>query len=195
MWTFWQWLRLLTEERQDLVPAAVLRSYDTELKRQLSDLIARTKDPALRRKFQDMLDCPIRDSRGNCRGFAEYVVAALVRNGIHRRFDLEAALNYIIEKMLLDRSDTGQPRSSLFGGFEERPYTAGNPLQARFFRFLELAIGNIRKGKIVRLSPAQLVRSASASAAVRTTRPVEFRQKNLRHRLPANRTSAISSPT
>ena len=41
----------------------------------------------------------------------------------HRvRYDIEAALQYVIEKMLLDRSEaTGQTKVSLFSGFKEKP--------------------------------------------------------------------------
>jgi hypothetical protein len=101
-----------------------------------------------------MLDCPVRDRYGRCRGFAEFIYASLLRNGIHHRYDIEAALQYVIEKMLMDRSDTAGPsRATLFGGFTERPdYVDGNPLLARFLSYLESAVRNIRKGRIPRLS-------------------------------------------
>src|SRR5262249_54671799 len=100
-----------------------------------------------------MIDCPLQDSRGNCRTFTDFIMGALIRNGIHHRYDIEAALQYILEKMLMDKTDKGEPRASLFGGFQERPgYMGGNPLLARFLQYLQWAINNIRKGKIPRLS-------------------------------------------
>ena len=78
----------------------------------------------------------------------------LIKNGVNDRFDIEGALSYIFEKMMMPTSNTGEPRNTLFGGFDEKqPYTSGfNPLQARFMSFLKFAINNIKRGKIVRLS-------------------------------------------
>lgn len=138
MWDFREWL--LSEE-QDLVPPGVLRGYDHAFNQQLMRLIQRTHDPRLRTTFQEMLDCPIVDRRGRCRSFSDYILSPLLKNGINERYDVEAALAYVIEKMLLDRTNTGEPRITVFGGFEERPdYVSGNPLQARFMKFLQFAV-------------------------------------------------------
>jgi len=111
----------------------VLADYEAAFRDQLRSLIARTRDPGLRRRFADMLDCPIRDSRGHCRGFAEYIAAALIRNGVRRRHDIEAALGYVAERMLMPRGEDGLPRDTVFAGYQERPEDiGGNPLQARF---------------------------------------------------------------
>ena len=168
MLTFWQLLQLVVEERQQLVSPGVLAAYDHEFKRALGSLIQRTQDPVLRKKFEDMIDCPVRDARGNCRGFSEYVVSALIKNGIHHQYDIEAALAYVVEKMLMPMSDTGEPRTTLFGGFDERqPYTVGfNPLQARFLKFLQFAVNNVRKGKIPRLSTTERRPQGSVSIGV-----------------------------
>lgn len=102
-----------------------------------------------------MIDCPVRTAKG-CRGFAEYIYAALIKNGIANQYDVEAALSYVIQKMLMDTSELGQPRANLFTGFTERPHTAGfNPLQARFMAFLTAAIRNIAKNKVPRLLDVQ----------------------------------------
>ena len=153
MQTFFQWI--ITEARQPQVDPSILKAYDFEFKRQLQDLIQRSEDPELRQTFLQMLDCPVRDSSGRCRDFSEYILAALVKNGIHHRYDIEAAMSYVIEKMLMDRSiKTGQTRSTLFGGFDsERDYIPGtNPLQARFLKFVQNAVANIRAGRIPRLA-------------------------------------------
>ena len=55
---------------------------------------------------------------------------------------------------MMEKGDAGQPRTTVFGGFEERPDAEGNPLQARFMKYLTFAVNNIRKGKIVRLAHA-----------------------------------------
>ena len=100
-----------------------------------------------------MLDCPIRDTRGTCRTFTDYAVAALVKNGIHQRYDLEQAFAYVMEKMFMSKMETGEGRKTVFGSFEERPgLVEGNPLQGRFMSFLTYTINNIRKGKIPRLA-------------------------------------------
>jgi hypothetical protein len=154
MRTFWEWL---LEGRKGEIEPSVLHGYDEAFKDRLRELIGRTSDPSLRVKLDRMLDCPIRDSKGNCRGFAEYIHAALLKNGIAHQYDIEAALSYVVGKMLMDRSEvTGGPKANLFAGFTERPHTPDfNPLQARFMAFLQGAINNIRKGNIVRLLNVQ----------------------------------------
>jgi hypothetical protein len=50
MFSFWQLLQLVVEERQQFVPPAVLRAYDHEFQQALKSLIGRTRDPVLRKK-------------------------------------------------------------------------------------------------------------------------------------------------
>jgi hypothetical protein len=103
--------------------------------RRIPRVIRRTQNPALCAELEEMLHCPIRDARGNCRSFTDHILSSLIKNGVHARFDLEAALAYVVEKMLMERREKGEPRLTLFGGFQERPgYLGGNPLQARFHR-------------------------------------------------------------
>ena len=168
MLTFIDFLRLFAEERQPLVPVSVLQSYDHEFRQGLSALIQRTQDPVLKQKFIQMVNCPVRDARGNCRGFSEYILSALIKNGIQNRYEIESALSYVAEKMLMPTSDSGDPRETLFGGFDEaKPYTPGfNPLQARFMQFLKFAVNNIRKGKIPRLSTVQFRPQGTVSIGV-----------------------------
>lgn len=148
MQSFWEWL--FSEER---VSRSVLQSYDAAFRQALQGLIQRIDNPTLRARFREMMDCPIKDSRGHCQGFAEYIVGALVKNGIHNLYDLESSLAYVVGKMLMDRGEAGEPRTTVFSGFEERPdYVEGNPLQARFMKYLQFAVNNIRKGKIPRLA-------------------------------------------
>src|SRR4051794_32651595 len=122
----------LTEGRQYRIPPTILNAYEDEFRRQLQAVVGRIHHPKLRAELDRMLDCPLRDRRGHCRTFSEFIYATLLRNGIHHRYDVEAALQYVIEKMLLDRSEaTGQPKDNLFNGFRERPdYVGGNPLGA-----------------------------------------------------------------
>src|SRR5258707_1222004 len=94
---------MLNEATNPYIPEGILQGYEQALKDQLRNLIRRTRDPELRDKFMDQLNCPIRDSRGTCRSFTDYAVAALVKNGLHQRYDLEAALAYVFEKMLMDK--------------------------------------------------------------------------------------------
>jgi len=101
-----------------------------------------------------MRDCPVRDATGHCHTFASYILAALLRSRVHDRFDLEASLAYTVQQMLMPQSITGEPRSTLFGGFDpHRPFRPqDNPLQARFLAMLHSTIANIVRGKIPRLS-------------------------------------------
>ena len=155
---FWGWLsqkKELNEARQPFVAPSVLQGYENEFRRHLEQLIQRTDDPQLRQQFSHMLDCPIQDRQGNCRDFSEYILSTLIRQGVHNRYDIEAALGYVLERMLMDKSlTTGQPRATLFKGFEgSRPYQPGdNPLQARFLTFLSNAVKNITAGRIPRLA-------------------------------------------
>jgi hypothetical protein len=150
---FWTWL----ESRQTHIQPEVVASYEYAFKTELQRLIARTRDPALRDKFQEMLDCPIRNAQGQCVSFTDYILGALVKQGIHHRFDMEAALGYVFEKMMLPKTEAGELRATVFGGFDEdRPDAMqGNPLQARFMKYLQYAVRNIAKGKIPRLALAE----------------------------------------
>lgn len=148
---FWTWL--IGEARHGDIEPAVLQGYERAFRDALLRLIRKTSDPGLHAKLKGMIDCPVRTPRG-CRGFAEYIHSALLKNGIQSQYDIEGALQYVVEKMLMDTSETtGQPKSSLFSGFSSRPDETPNfnPLQARFMSFLRGAIYNIRKGKIRRL--------------------------------------------
>jgi len=158
MQTFWEWIGTVTEDRQAEVPSGVLKGYELEFRRQLERLIQRTEDPLLRKTFTDMLDCPIKDGSGQCRDFSEYMLSALIRQGIHDRYDIEGALSYVVTQMMMDKSlTTGQPRSTVFGGFDaSRAYQPGeNPLQARFLTYLKNAISNIKAHRIPRLANVQ----------------------------------------
>ena len=101
---FLAWL-VLTEDRAR-VPPGVLRGDQLAFKDQLQRVIHRTQNPALRAELEDMLHCPIRDARGNCKSFTNYIVGTLVKNGVHARYDLEAALAYVVEKMLMEEGRT-----------------------------------------------------------------------------------------
>jgi hypothetical protein len=144
----------LLEGRQAYVPPGVLAGYEQAFRDELVRLIQRIENPALKAHFTAMLDCPVRDSRGGCQSFTNHIVGALIRNGIHRTSDIEAALGYVVEKMLMPVTDNGEPRNTVFGGFEERPDQSAdfNPLQARFLQFLQFAVNNLRKNKILRVA-------------------------------------------
>lgn len=158
MKTFLGWLAaLIVEARWPYIEPGVLQGYEYAFKDQLRRLIQRTENPKLRSKLEQMLDCPIRDSRGQCRSFTDYIYSALLKNGIQHRYDVEAALHYVVAKMLMDKADDGSPRITLFNGFEDRPSQTPdfNPLQARFLKYLQFAVNNIRNGKIPRLANAE----------------------------------------
>ncbi len=55
------------------IDPAILYSYEAAFKDELLRLIRRTNDAALRTQPEDMVNCPVRDRSGRCRGFAEYI--------------------------------------------------------------------------------------------------------------------------
>ena len=65
MLRFIEWL--LAEERS-LVGPAVLNSYEAAFQKRLEGLIQKTRDPALRRAFEEMRECPIKNMQGNAAG-------------------------------------------------------------------------------------------------------------------------------
>jgi hypothetical protein len=158
MQTFWEWL--VAERRQELVPQEVLDSYEAGFRSALQQLLSRVRDPQLRSKFQKMLDCPIRDSRGRCYTFTDYILSVLVRHQIHRVADIEDSLAYIYQTLMLDTKMTGTQKSTVFGGFNfDRDIGEGNPLEARFRVAVGNAVKNIASGRIRRLlrSPASTI--------------------------------------
>ena len=150
MLTFYRWLELLTEDRRRAVAPEILKSSDLALLLQLEKIAKGIPDPQLRSKFLTMLRCPIVDSRGGCRYPAEYVLAALEKNGIHNRSDIEAAIQYVFEKMLLPRANT-ETGANIFPGFDPTRPDSVEHFRARFMSYVKFAVGN-KKGKIRRLS-------------------------------------------
>lgn len=150
---FLDWLRILSEDREELIPPEILQGYEAEFQAAIKRLMLQARDPNQQQQIQAMLDCPIRDTRGQCRRFAEYILSALAKNGVHRQWDIDAALQYIVEKMLMDRSlVTGERKPSLFTGFDpHQGEDLRGGLQARFMNFLKYALNNIVKGRIPRL--------------------------------------------
>src|SRR5258708_28988859 len=78
----------------------------------------------------------------------------MVHSEITNSYDIEAVLNYIAEKLLMDKTFTGERKVTVFDDFDEtRPFDGDkNPLQARFLHFLRFAINNVRRGQVQRLS-------------------------------------------
>lgn len=76
---------------------------------------------------------------------------ALIKN-LPDSTDMEAALAYTVEKMIMPVNDRGEPRKTLFGDFNPNRPDSPQQLQARFLTWLKFALGNIRRGKVPRLS-------------------------------------------
>ncbi len=130
----------------------ILRGYDLALRRELEQLARQIEDPGVRARFTALHDCPVIDSSGSCRDFANYVLGALIRNGVHDRFDLEQALQYVFEKMLLPRSEGGEGRNTLFTNFDANQPDSAAHFRARFKTWVKYLVANIRAGKIARLT-------------------------------------------
>ncbi len=147
MIAFRDWLFL---EERSLVDPSVLDSYEKAFQQRLEDLIRRTKAPDLRRAFEDMRQCPIKSMDGRCSRFVDYIVSALVKQGCHRQYDIEGALQRIVFKMIGDKGERGLPHKGVFDFDESRPYNLrlGNPVQVVFKKFLSNEIRAISMGCI-----------------------------------------------
>jgi hypothetical protein len=151
---FREWLIL--QERQ-LFPPDLLQSWEYGFRQGLEQLIQSTRDPVLKAEFERMRNCPIRDQHGQCRSFVDYIIGALIRNGIPQMCDPEEAMAYIFSNLLTDRTLKGTPKLNLFGGFDEsRPYNRGdNPFEARFKVSVANLIRTIASGKVAQLRQRQ----------------------------------------
>ena len=154
MVAFRDWLVL---EERSLVDPRVLNSYEQAFRQRLEGLIQRTKDPALRRAFEDMRQCPIKNMDGRCSRFVDYIMSALVKHGCHHQYDIEGSLQRIIFKMLGKVGERGLPHKSLFDFDESRPFNLrlGNPLQVMFKKYLSNEIRAINLGCIPSLRTIQ----------------------------------------
>jgi hypothetical protein len=170
MRTFYEWLAAIAEERGQAISPEILKSYDVAIRQQLQAMATTIVDPQVRAQFQELIDCPIIDARGNCRDFGEYVMATLLRSGVQDRFDVEQALQYVFEKMLLPRSDSGGPRNTIFTGFDPNASDSGEHFRARFLSWLSYAVNNIRRGKIRRLAKVEPRPAKSVSIGIGRTR-------------------------
>lgn len=184
MITFWTWL--LTEDRGRFIEPGILQGYEQAFKAALRTVIQGTEDPNLRATFQKMLDCPINTNRG-CRSFTDYILGALIKNGIQQQYDMEAALQYVVEKMLMPSTEAGEPRKTVFADFDaSRPYQPGeNPLQARFMSWLKFAANNIRKGKVPRLRNVETRPTGTVSISPGRTKDGDPSQGLPAEQLPA----------
>lgn len=130
---FAEWL---FQEERSLIDPAVVQGYDRAFQSGLEGLIQRTRDPVLKATFQKMRECPVRTANG-CTSFANYLVGALIRHGIHRNCDPDEALNYLAFRLLSPVGEGGGRKGTVFDFDEGRPYMVGdNPLEARFKSFV-----------------------------------------------------------
>lgn len=170
MQTFYQWLDHLAEERDRSIAPEILHGYDNEMYRRIRELARQVHDDQLRAQFEELLHCPLVDGKGRCRGFAEYIMAALLKNGIDSRYDLEQSLQYLFEKMLLAKSDSGEERTNLFTGFDPNRPGANEHLRARFSKFIQFGLNNIKKNKVRRLANVEPRPAGSVSIGQGRTR-------------------------
>ena len=141
---FREWLFLV---ERSLVDPAVIDSYERAFQQRLEALIQRTRDPELRRAFEEM-----RQFR-----FANYILGALTRHGCHYQYDIEDCLQRIVFRMLSPVGERGLPRNTLFDLDPNQSYDlrTGNPLEARFKTFLTHELRSIIGGKIPSLRTRQ----------------------------------------
>jgi hypothetical protein len=141
---FREWLLLV---ERSLVDPAVLDSYERAFQHGLETLIQRTRDPALRRSFEEM-----RQFR-----FTNYIVGALARHGVQQKYDVEDCLQRICFRMLSPVGERGLSRDTVFDVDLNRSYDieVGNPLQARFCTYLMHELRNILGGRIPALRTRQ----------------------------------------
>jgi hypothetical protein len=141
---FAEWLHL---EERSLVDPAVMDGYERAFQHGLEGLIQRTTDPRLRQALEAM-----RTFR-----FANYILGALVRHGIHQQYDVEDSLQRIVFRMLSPVGERGLTKESLFDLDPNRQYDTqrGNPLEARFRTYLTHELRNIGMGRIPALRRVQ----------------------------------------
>ena len=144
MVSFWEWLQL---DERTLVDPAVVASYEKAFQQGLEGLIQRTRDPALRQALEAM-----RTFR-----FCNYILGALIRNGIPEKYDTEDSLQRIVFRMLSPVGERGLPKETLFDLDQGRQYDTqrGNPLEARFKTFLAHELRNIGMNRIPALKRTQ----------------------------------------
>ena len=143
----WLW----TEERQNVDPHT-LRSFEAVFEDELDRLIQRCKgNPALQRALEPMRGCPVKTTKG-CTTWTDYALGALIRH-CGDKVHLEDAFAYVMFRLLSRTGERGQARSNLFDMDVAREYDLqiGNPLLARFRRFLINDVRSIASGKIRRL--------------------------------------------
>ena len=108
-----------------------------------------------------MKSCPIRTNSG-CRGFVDFALACMIKNGLARQFDLEACLAYIYEQLLGERKRNGEPKMNLFAGFD-REQGRISPAKTRLKHGTKwpcgrlvraIAAGRIRRLRTVERRPA-----------------------------------------
>ena len=80
---------------------------------------------------------------------------ALLKQGISSRYDLEDSLQYVMEKMLMNKGNSGEERSNLFTDFNASRPDSPEHFRARFLLFVKYAVNGIRAGKIHRLAGVQ----------------------------------------
>ena len=146
---FREWLLL---QEASIVDRAVLDSYERAFRQSLNALVQRTKDPALKKTFEGMKNCPIHDSSGACRSWTDYILGALIRHGCHRTVDPEEALQYVAFNMLSGVGEKGQHRKGLFDFDEDRPFNLqqGNPLEVLFKIYLANSLRTVCSQKLAR---------------------------------------------
>ena len=151
---FADWLFL---EEQSYFDPVVLDSYEQAFQQQLSLLIARTRDPQLRRTFESMRRCPVKNRSGRCSRFVDYIVGALLRNGCHHQFDIDDCLQRIVFRMLSPVGERGNRKRTVFDFDESRPYDlrVGNPVEVIFKTFLNNDIRSIMGNRIAALRKTQ----------------------------------------
>ena len=103
-------------------------------------LIQRTRDPVLRRTFEDMRHFH----------FVNYIVGARIRHGTQQKYDVEDCLQRICFRMLSPVGERGLPKDTLFDVDLNGSYNleVGNPLRARFCTFLMHELRNIMGDRI-----------------------------------------------
>ena len=142
---------LLAEERQSVDPHT-LRSFERIFEDELERLIQRCQgNPALQRTLEPMRACPVKTASG-CTRWTDYALGAIIRH-CAEKVHLEDAFAYVMFRLLSRTGERGQPRQCLFDMDPNREYdlNIGNPLLARFRRFLINDVRSIAAGKIRRL--------------------------------------------
>lgn len=123
---------------------------EIELRHRMEQLSQQIEDPGLRKQFRSMINCGILNSAGRCQSWGNYILDELVKTGVGNRHDLEEALKFVMNVLLLPRSDRGEKQISLISDFPANRPDSPEHFRSRFISLVDFAVYTLRAAGIHR---------------------------------------------